>query len=185
MPVSPFLLASLVTVLLSPSSVDGPGLQSANADHFQGPTATGICAGDRAPVSFALPDTDGRIVSNTSFIGKVVVLSFFDSAESAQYRLQARWLVELQETYARDVVVLGVDARDTADDARVFAKQQRLNYPLLLAGGDGDALKLGSSMHLSMNSWPTAFIGRDGRLCRELAGIISKSQVEGLIKALM
>lgn len=91
-------------------------------------------------------------------------------------------LVELQQRYANDVVVLGMSVDDPVEKLKPFAAQYKINYPVLVGLGREDVQDAYGPMYgIPM----TFFIGRDGKICKRHAGIAPKAQIERDIKALL
>ena len=91
------------------------------------------------------------------------------------------WLVALRSQYApQGFEILGVyedDAGTPRAKLAKFGQEQGLNYPLLV-GDDAVSRKYGGVEFL-----PTSyFVGRDGKIVAETAGLVSKSEVEASIK---
>jgi thiol-disulfide isomerase/thioredoxin len=99
----------------------------------------------------------------------------------APCKIEMPWLVALHSQYApQGFEILGV-SEDDADTPRAklakFGHEQGLNYPLLV-GDDAVSRKYGGVEFL-----PTSyFVGRDGKIVAETAGLVSKDEVEASIK---
>ncbi len=84
-----------------------------------------------AALEFTLPDHHGRQVSLSDFRGRVVVLVFYPYAFTSTCTGELRAIQDTLPTLQNDdVQVLGVSC-DSMFALRVFADQQRLDYPLL------------------------------------------------------
>ena len=135
--------------------------------------------GKRAP-EFNLRTVDGKKVSLSDYKGKAVLINFW-ATWCAPCKIEMPWLVALRSQYApQGFEILGVNADDAgtprAKLAR-FGQEQGLNYPLLV-GDDAMSRKYGGVEFL-----PTSyFVGRDGKIVAETAGLVSKAEVEASIK---
>jgi peroxiredoxin len=135
--------------------------------------------GKRAP-EFSLRTTDGKKVSLSDYKGKAVLINFW-ATWCAPCKIEMPYLVTLRNQYApQGFEILGVNADEPGTPrAKVakFGQEQGLSYPLLL-GDDAMERKYGGIEFL-----PTSFfVGRDGKVIAETAGLVSKDEVESSIK---
>ena len=135
--------------------------------------------GKRAP-EFSLRTVEGKKLSLSDYKGKAVLINFW-ATWCAPCKIEMPWLVALRSQYApQGFEILGV-SEDDADTPKAklakFGQEQGLNYPLLV-GDDAVSRKYGGVEFL-----PTSyFVGRDGKIVEETAGLVSKDQVEADIK---
>ena len=135
--------------------------------------------GKRAP-EFSLRTVEGKKLSLSDYKGKAVLINFW-ATWCAPCKIEMPWLVALHSQYApQGFEILGV-SEDDADTPRAklakFGQEQGLNYPLLV-GDDAVSRKYGGVEFL-----PTSyFVGRDGKIVAETAGLVSKDEVEASIK---
>jgi cytochrome c biogenesis protein CcmG, thiol:disulfide interchange protein DsbE len=153
-------LVALLFILLAWSLLhDKGGDLSKQANRGERPTAP----------DFALErlDRDGEL-QLSSLRGKAVVLNVWASwcipcKEEAPY-LEQVW----RSNRGRDVVVLGLDAKDFRADARRFAGRFGLTFPLVY-DGPGDAIG-----DYGVTGFPETFvIDREGRVVRAFAGAVN------------
>jgi peroxiredoxin len=135
--------------------------------------------GKRAP-EFNLRTVDGKKVSLSDYKGKAVLINFW-ATWCAPCKIEMPWLVALRSQYApQGFEILGVNEDDAGTPRAKLAKfgqEQGLNYPLLV-GDDAMSRKYGGVEFL-----PTSyFVGRDGKIVAETAGLVSKSEVEASIR---
>jgi cytochrome c biogenesis protein CcmG/thiol:disulfide interchange protein DsbE len=144
--------------------------------------AGGACMADAKPATdFTLPSLDGKPVTLSSFKGKVVLLNFW-ATWCGPCKAEIPAFVELQEQYAGDLVVLGLSVDDTADKAKAFATQYKVNYPMVLGMGHEEI----QDAYGPIYGIPASFlISRDGKVCKRHLGIAPKAQFEREIKALL
>ena len=168
--------AALLLVYLAPSVNESHG-QSASPET----AADAAAVGRPAPLHFTLKDMNGIDVKLSSFKGKVIVLNFW-ATWCGPCEVEIPWLVEIQNTYRGDLVVLGVSMDDTAAQLKPYAVTKAMNYPVLL-GIDRDDVKdaFGPLFGIPVS----IFIDRDGVIARRHSGIASKDQFEKEIKALL
>jgi peroxiredoxin len=135
--------------------------------------------GKKAP-AFTLRSVEGKKVSLADYKGKAVLINFW-ATWCAPCKIEMPWLVSLRNQYApQGFEILGV-SEDDADTPRAklakFGQEQGLTYPLLV-GDDSVSRKYGGVEFL-----PTSyFVGRDGKVVAETAGLVSKDEVEASIK---
>jgi peroxiredoxin len=135
--------------------------------------------GQRAP-DFTLRDTDGNKVSLSDYRGKAVLINFW-ATWCAPCKIEMPWLISLQDQYAsQGFQILGISSDDSSvsrADIAHFGQQEKIDYPLLL-GDDAVSRKYGGIDFL-----PTSFfVGRDGKVVAESAGLVSKDEIEANIK---
>ena len=106
-----------------------------------------LAAGKRAPApAISLPRLDGRGTGSLAdYRGKVVVLNYWASwCEPCREEspLLERWHKRIS---GRGGTVLGVDVLDVTSDARSFAREYRLSYPMLRDGEGATQARWGIS----------------------------------------
>jgi peroxiredoxin len=147
-------------------------------------TAEGVCPVDAkvANLNFTFKDLDGKPVTLSAYKGKVVLLDFW-ATWCPPCRKEIPGFVELYNTYkSRGLVVIGVSMDEETPDAKHFAAQYKMNYPILLGFGREEDLKPAFG-ELPL---PTSFvIARDGRICGRHDGLTAKEQVEREIAGLL
>ena len=114
-----------------------------------------------AAPGFTLPRLDAESsLSLASLRGKVVVLNFWaswcDPCEEESAELEAVW----REYRARGLVVVGIDGYDDFDDdARAFARDNGMTYPLVQAQSPETA------RDYRVRGYPVTYVvDRDGRI---------------------
>jgi thiol-disulfide isomerase/thioredoxin len=120
-------------------------------------------------------------VSLESFRGKVILLNFW-ATWCGPCRAEIPSLVELQDQYADDLVVLGLSVDDTAEKLRPYAAEFKMNYPVLVGNGREDVQESFGPLY---GIPVTVLIGRDGRIAMKHSGIATKEQFEREIKTLL
>jgi thiol-disulfide isomerase/thioredoxin len=137
--------------------------------------------GKPAPLHFTLKDMNGADVKLASFKGKVILLNFW-ATWCGPCKAEIPGLVELQQQYGDDLVILGLSVDDTPDKMRPYAAQYKINYPLLVGNGREDVQDaFGPLFGIPVS----VIIGRDGKIAKKHSGIATKSQFEREIKALL
>jgi thiol-disulfide isomerase/thioredoxin len=134
-----------------------------------------------ANLDFTIKDLDGKDVKLSSFKGKVILLNFW-ATWCGPCKAEIPGFVELQEKYKKDLVVIGYDVDDTAEKARAFVTEYKMNYPVLLGEGREDV----QDAYGPIWGIPASFlISKDGKVCKRHMGIAPKETFEKEIKALL
>ncbi|HEV2276495.1 MAG TPA: TlpA disulfide reductase family protein [Acidobacteriaceae bacterium] len=135
--------------------------------------------GKKAP-DFTLHSADGKKISLSDYKGKAVLINFW-ATWCAPCKIEMPWFIGLRKQYAdQGFEILGVsedDSNVTRAQILKFGQQQGINYPLLM-GDDAVSHKYGGIEFL-----PTSyFVGRNGKVVAETAGLASRAEVEANIK---
>ena len=147
-----------------------------------GAKPTPALQGKVAP-AFTLVDVDGKKVSLADYKGKPVLVNFW-ATWCAPCKLEMPWFEEFHKKYA-DLVILGVASDDAPKPAIVAtAKKLGVTYPVLLVD---DKV---TEAYGGVNYLPeTFYVGRDGKVLIETAGLTSdtggKDEIEANIRKLM
>ena len=166
-----------------------PGIEHVDEAETGGATATGApgepedaaAVGKSARLDFQLKDMNGVDVKLESFKGKVILLNFW-ATWCGPCKAEIPSLVELQEKYAGDLVVLGFSVDDPAEKMKPYAEEYKVNYPLLVGNGREDVQNaFGPLLGIPVS----VIIGRDGIIAKKHTGIATKEQFEREIKALL
>jgi thiol-disulfide isomerase/thioredoxin len=148
---------------------------------FPGEPEDADAVGKPARLDFTLKDMHGVDVQLASFKGKVILLNFW-ATWCGPCRAEIPSLVELQEQYADDLVVLGLSVDDTAEKLLPYAAEFKMNYPVLVGNGREDVQEaFGPLFGIPVS----VIIGRDGVIAKKHSGIATKEQIEREIKALL
>lgn len=144
---------------------------------------TAACMANAKPANwnFKLKDLEGKEVELASFKGKVVLLNFW-ATWCGPCKAEIPGFVELQEKYRDQLTIIGYSVDDTAELAKKFAAQYKMNYPILLGEGREDV----QDAYGPIWGIPASFlISKDGLVCRKHMGIAPKAVFEKEIVALL
>ncbi len=172
-------------------------MQKAEADHVvlqKGAASTGGDAtvstdsptpalkGKPAP-GFTLVSVDGKKVSLADYKGRPVLVNFW-ATWCAPCKLEMPWFEEFRAKYAsQGFEILGVSMDDETvgkDEISKVAKKAGVTYPILLQD-DKIGKQYGGVDYLPMSF----YVGKDGVVVEETAGLADKDQVEAHIKRLL
>ncbi len=158
-----------------------PHLDEAGSADFPGEPEDAAAVGKPAKLDFTLKDMNGVDVNLESFKGKVILLNFW-ATWCGPCRAEIPSLVELQQQYKDDLVVLGLSVDDTAEKLLPYAAEFKMNYPVLVGNGREDVQEaFGPLFGIPVS----VIIGRDGIIAKKHSGIATKEQIEREIKTLL
>jgi thiol-disulfide isomerase/thioredoxin len=150
-------------------------------DSEGGEDAGALAKGALAPLQFTMKDMNGVDVKLASFKGKVILLNFW-ATWCGPCRAEIPSLVELQQAYGNDLVVLGVSIDDPLNKLKPYATEMHMNYPVLMGKDRQDV----QDAYGPLWGIPVSvFVDRDGKIWKRHSGIASKEQFEREIKALL
>lgn len=183
------LLAIAIPFVWQPHVDAEPGAATAAAtvtpaaSHDATGAETAACMANpkQANWDFKLKDLDGKEVELASFKGKVVLLNFW-ATWCGPCKAEIPGFVELQEKYRDKLTIIGYSVDDTAELAKKYAAEYKMNYPILLGEGREDV----QDAYGPIWGIPASFlIDKDGNVCRKHMGIAPKAVFEKEIVALL
>lgn len=132
-----------------------------------------------AAPAFTLTNLDGKSVSLSDFRGKVVVLDFW-ATWCPPCKREIPDFIDLQKEYgSQGVQIVGI-ALDEPEKVQAFARQNGMNYPILL-GSDEISLRYGG-----ISGIPTTFIiDKSGKIVNRFVGFRPRQVFETEIKKLL
>ena len=141
-----------------------------------------VCPADAKPANldFTFKDIHGKPFALSDYKGKVVLLDFW-ATWCPPCRKEIPGFIELFNTYkSRGLVVIGVSMDESTSDVKKFARQIKMNYPIVMGSGRDDLARTFGDLPL-----PTSFvIARDGKICAKHDGFTPKEQYERELTAL-
>lgn len=181
------LLAIAIPFVWQPNVEAEPASTSAAGDPPASPAAaepTAACMANPKPANFdfKLKDVDGNEVSLSSYKGKVMLLNFW-ATWCGPCKAEIPGFVRLQEKYRdQGLVIVGYSVDDTAEKAKAYAAQYKMNYPILLGEGREEL----QDAYGPIWGIPASFIvSKDGKVCRKHMGIAPEAVFEKEVVALL
>src|SRR5687768_1163395 len=179
------VLVALILLTLMPDGRIDPNAPPPAADPGAAPLSgvdSGLSAvGMDAPLHFTLKDVNGVEVKLDSFKGKVVLVNFW-ATWCGPCKVEIPDLIELQNEFPNQLVVVGIDVLDEWSRVKPFADSLKVNYPLLDANNRKDVEDAFGPM------WglpTTVIIGRDGKVAKRQSGIATKEQFKQYVESLL
>ena len=166
----PALLAVLLIAACGPGSPDAVDA-----------TAVKPVADRQAAPDFELKDMNGQTVQLSDYRGQVVLLNFW-ATWCGPCKIEIPWFVDFEKKHKDNgFSVLGVSMDEGGWDAvKSYLDRADVNYRILM-GNDDVAMLYGG-----VESLPTSFlIDRDGNIASVHIGLVSKSDYESDIQALL
>jgi thiol-disulfide isomerase/thioredoxin len=165
-----------------PAAAAAPGEPAAVA--AAGTEETAACMADAKPANFnfTVKDVDGNDVPLASYKGKVVLLNFW-ATWCGPCKAEIPGFVRIQEKYRdKGLVIVGYSVDDTAEKAKAYAAEYKMNYPILLGEGREDV----QDAYGPIWGIPASFIiSKDGKVCRRHMGIAPEAVFEKEVAALL
>jgi len=151
--------------------------RTASAKYDDVPRIAGNVKGKVAP-EFELKTLDNKTVRLSDLKGKAVLVNFW-ATWCGPCKIEMPWFVDLQKQYGpQGLEIVGI-AMDDSDDKTIsdFVKEMGVNYTIL-KGKESVGEAYGGVVGLPT----TFFIGRDGKIIDQAAGLVSRSEIEQNIK---
>ena len=140
-------------------------------------------AGGDALLELRLPDLEDRLHTIADWKGKLVVVNFW-ATWCGPCREEIPLFVRLQSDYAsRGLQFIGI-AIDQPDKVKPFAREFKMNFPILIGGYD--VIELGRRIGNKAGVLPfTVILGRDGRIVATAVGAAKPEKFEPLVVSLL
>lgn len=157
----------------------GVNLWWADDSDGDAPNAAAVQALLAAP----LRDLEGASKAIESWRGKVLVVNFW-ATWCAPCRKEIPGFVKMQERHgARGLQFVGI-AIDQPQPVGEFAREFRINYPLLIGGLDTMALMRESGNRAGVLPF-TLILDRQGKVAKSQRGILNETTLEATIRSLL
>jgi len=139
-------------------------------------------AANKAPLNYTVKDMNGAPVKISDYAGKVILLNYW-ATWCGPCRLEIPGFIELYDQYKdKGLVILGVSTDDDPETLRDYAKEMKMNYPVLVGRENDELLDAFGPLF----GLPTSYvIGRDGSVCAKQLGPASKEDFEKALKPLL
>jgi peroxiredoxin len=136
----------------------------------------------KADLDFTIKDIAGKDVHLSRYKGQVVLLNFW-ATWCVPCKREIPSLTALYRDYKeRGFVVLGVSVDSEVRSIKPFARDMKMNYPVLIGAGREDLSKAFGPFI----GFPTSvLVARDGTMCVRHVGMISRAQLEQQVDALL
>jgi peroxiredoxin len=136
----------------------------------------------KANLDFTVKDIAGKDVRLSQYKGQVVLLNFW-ATWCVPCKREIPALTALYRDYKkRGFVVLGVSVDSEIRAIKPFAREMKMNYPVLIGAGREDLSKAFGPFI----GFPTSvLVARDGKVCVRHVGVVSRAQLERQIGALL
>src|SRR5215510_14590052 len=116
--------------------------------------------------SFTAPDLDGKPIAIADLRGKVVLVNFW-ATWCPPCREEIPTLIDLQQQYGEQLVVLGVSIDDPMAKLKPYATEMHMNYPVLVGKDRQDV----QDAYGPLFGIPVSvFVDRDGRIWKRHSG---------------
>ncbi len=130
---------------------------------------------------FLVNDVEGRVLSTAEFRGKVVIVNFW-ATWCPPCREEIPEMIDLANRYKDRLQIIGISEDDdaTAEEVRDFAREEKINYPIVM-GSSGVSAEYGGVPAL-----PTSFlVNTDGRVVVKHVGLFPAQVYDREIRALL
>lgn len=130
---------------------------------------------------FLVNDVEGRVLSTAELRGKVVIVNFW-ATWCPPCREEIPEMIELANRFKDRLQIIGIseDEDATSEEVRDFAREARINYPIVM-GSSGISAEYGGVPAL-----PTSFlVNTDGRVVQKHVGLFPTEVYDREIRALL
>lgn len=151
---------------------------AACADHDDEPVGERVAAN----FDFTLKDMDGNDVRLADYKGRPLIINFW-ATWCGPCKHEIPFFIDLVEKYkAEQFTVLGVSVDDKAEDLQPFAKEFKINYPVLVGLGQYQMQEAYEAGFVVPSSW---FIRKDGTVYLKHNGTQTREWFETQVRAIV
>jgi peroxiredoxin len=135
-----------------------------------------------ARLDLTLKDLAGRDVSLESYRGKVLLINYW-ATWCAPCKVEIPGFKDLYDRYrGRGLQVIGIGVDEPAATMAPYARDMKIDYPLLVGKDREDALGAFGEL---VGVPTTVIVNRDGALCQRYVGFTRKATFEDVVKRLL
>jgi len=135
---------------------------------------------EHAKLDYVLKDMNGQQVKLADYKGKALLINFW-ATYCIPCKEEIPTLVALQAKYKDKLAILGVAVGDTPPELQAFAKQYRMNYPVLVSLDQDEMLEQYEAAFQIPISW---FVKKDGTVYLKKLGSESPEWFDAQVRAL-
>ena len=136
----------------------------------------------RANLDFTLKDMYGRDIKLADYKGKVLLVNFW-ATWCGPCQAEVPGFVDLQAKYKKQgLELVGISINDEAEQLPPFAREFKVNYPLLVGLDRQDVV---DAYGVNAAIPVPVLVARDGRMCYKKVGLADLDQIEREIKSLL
>lgn len=135
----------------------------------------GLDVGNLAP-EFVLKHADGETSNLSDWLGQPVIMNFWASW-CAPCKEEMPALIDAYRAHEADgLVVLGVNAQESAEQAKTFVDKFQMPFPVAL-DSRGEVMQL----YMVRGLPTTIFIDREGRIAMRYAGLLTEELLDEFV----
>jgi peroxiredoxin len=129
---------------------------------------------------FTLTSTDGKNIKLSDYKGKIIIVDFW-ATWCPPCKRGIPDLIEIQNEYKNDVVVIGISVdSDTKNNVEPFMQSIGINYPVVYANSEV------VQAYGGIESIPTSFIiDQKGNIVDQHTGLVPKAEFTTVLKKLL
>lgn len=135
---------------------------------------------EHAKLDYVLKDMNGQQVKLADYKGKPLLINFW-ATYCIPCKAEIPTLVALQEKYKDKLAILGVSVGDTPAELQAFAKEYKMNYPVLVSLDQDEMLEQYEASFQIPISW---FVRKDGTVSLKKMGSESMEWFDAQVRAL-
>jgi thiol-disulfide isomerase/thioredoxin len=135
---------------------------------------------EHAKLDYVLKDMNGQQVKLADYKGKPLLINFW-ATYCIPCKAEIPTLIALQEKYKDQLAILGISVGDTPPELQAFAKEYKINYPVLVSLDQDEMLEAYEASFQIPISW---FVKKDGTVYLKKMGSESPEWFDAQVRAL-